>query len=1591
MASGRNFCCSIFDLLEKIFFAFLAISNERFLEEKVNIKLPRRFILHLNDKNGSTNEFQTLFLVASFGASADSTDVAVQSEKTTKFWMKTDHLRRRGHIRWAPDIWSGKLCKLCKLYKTWFNSYCSKATANVENLESSKATANVENCPFNSENLESLKATANAENCPFNFENLESSKATVNVENCPFHSENLEGSKATAYIENCPFNSESLEREMYKMFLTLELKPCVLTLAFLTNEKSLHVLNTKPKLTLSPLVAWMTSEIPLHLHIPNLKPKLAISNISFLETKELLSIWRICETLKPKPLPSTMVFWDINVTFFQISARQCQQLIVSRQMRSGDVERHPGPVPGVSRGKRVDKDVTVTSLNIRGLKDESKLRHLLNHCHKGATSTKLDCFYLLQETYIDAVGKIPYIWRGNFYLTPGEGHSGGCLTLMSSHISVIASREIEKRAHVLVCQKKGENKVSYIIVNVYAPNPNTNEKITFFEKLFEYVGELEQLYDCQNIMVVGDFNLTFKETECKNRLRTTQEKRVANCVSDMAEQAGLVDVWRNEVNFTWKRANTDCFSCIDHALFNDEIVSVSSARTNWSLSFSDHAAVVLDFILKRSKPTVRSRVVRLDPSLIKTPEIRLELETNFNEMWARCDHSWDPHTKLEYAKLCIRTVTEALQAKRKQKEVSEEDELNEELNSAINKLEKGCRNPAERNEVLRYVEELRGKKEVLIDRKGKRLAEKLGSKWYNEGEKSTRYFLRLLNRSMPDKFTELVNTQGELLQDSDRIEEEVVNFYKTLYEQYDKSHLGTNNDESFFDNITPVSDDEANGVAEPIQLAELTKTLHTCKDSAPGPDGIPYSYLGALWTTLGPLIVDAWNHSLQTGNLCASHKTSFLRLIPKAGKDLKKLTNWRPITLSNCDHKIITKTYASRLGEKVGKVIKERQTAYLKGRLINDNVRAIQMSIHHANLDDETIDGLLVSLDAKKAFDSVEHSFIENCLRKFGFHNFVGIFKTLYAGLRSDILINGKIVKGYDIKRGVKQGDALSCILFIMCMEPLITNVEMNREIETIFSRTFNASLPKAYTYADDLNCVIKRTRRGLQAIFTEYGRLTRLAGLELNADKTELMRFATDLRGVPFAPLEFVVRYLDRQYRIQTVNETKINGIFFQQDENLMIQRNVEHVKEKIGTQMEKWAGRNLSTLGKILIVKTFGVSQIVFLLQSLNLETRHFKLLNEILYKFIWNRHFRASKAPERVKREIVNTSLKNGGFGMLDVTELDNGLKLRSIGRLLDTKHPALVLLKRKINFDDYFYPKFDKKLDAFVGKGIELLERDRQSLWQEPSLRSEVKLISAIRSMKLVNCIQTRYRNSISIFLLRREGKTEIGQLSLANVTQIGRMLKDNVPLNLLEHSISLRVPGLDDHLRRQHFSRKKWIDLGKLTSKELREARSKEVPICVFKNGLLLNPSECRRWLNCLGSLRSTSHKNAILRYVHGDIYSQERLFRFGLVDTPNCETCGQLETINHKIYECNYAASRWQSLAELTGININNIDLDFVMGAYESCSKTVLTIHAELIGRLIRSTRPLFASPTEYVKMMIETLARKEVGTVKRELEAYIS
>ena len=1253
-----------------------------------------------------------------------------------------------------------------------------------------------------------------------------------------------------------------------------------------------------------------------------------------------------------------------------------------RLRRSNDVESNPGP-------KR--ESILVITHNVRGLGDEKKLRHLLHYLQQRKSGKNLDFISCLQETYIEKAGKIPYIWRGNYFLTPGNGHSCGCLTLLSPHLNILDSRNLGSRGHILACQKSGDQGVTYIVANIYAPNPNSNEKIEFFNGVFDVIAEFQERHNCENLFVMGDFNLTFKASEMRNRNYTMQEQRVARIVKSRIEELELKDIWDSYVGFTWRRPNTDTFSTIDRILYTSRTLGTEKSVENWALSCSDHAAVETSFFLVEAKIRNRSKITRLDPSLAKETWSKLEIERKFNEMFATVDVDWDPHMKLEFAKVCIRSVVEQTQAERKRNEKSEEDEINEELDTAIAKLGTGALTGNRKLNLIDHVEHLRNRKQELVNLKGERLATRLGTKWYNEGEKSTRYFLRLLNRAIPDDFKSITSSAGEgEVTDPERIEAEIVQYYRKLYESYDKTELITmENDDEFFKELNQVSVDESRELTKPISLAELTSTLHTCRDSAPGPDGIPYSILGLLWPIYGNLLLDAWNHSVRIGNLPPSHKVSYLKLIPKVGKDLKELTNWRPITLSNCDHKLITKSLANRLCKAASPVIRDRQTAYLKGRLINDNIRAMLSTINITNLE-ERCEGLLISLDAKKAFDSVEHSYIERCLKELGCESFIPVLRLLYSELETSINVNGRIVKGFRILRGVKQGDSLSCILFIICMEPLLRNIECNVDIAPITSEALG-NLPKVYAYADDVNGTINDTPAGVQAVFSEYEKLTKRSGLWLNADKTEVMRLGIN------EPKTFNVMYMGQQFEIRTKNKIKINGVLLQRDERALVEENVRTAMTKMDKFFRAWSRRNLSTLGRIVITKTFGISQLIFLMQSLELKSEHFKAINALLYKYIWNRHYLAAKAPERIKREIMTKPINKGGYGMLDIVALDDSLKLKALGRLATSSHPFLMLLKDKCNFEDFFQPSCPNRLESVLNKGIELLKLDRDKLWDNKFLKNSTSLLQEIKTMSIGKVVNQQGRLSIPFFLIRRRGVTRIADLTPRDLNELERYI-ENRKLPLIRQARMLPPLNNVTDIKMSIAIKGVFKELGRCTSKEIRESRMSLDPILEYKLGVTLTSAEAASWGYKLSKLTSIRHRVTLLRVAHGEFYTKDKLHRYNLTDDNSCPRCGEVETLVHKFVECEYIARIWQ-YASLTSNypsasnGHRQVTYKSILGGHVESTMTVLTLNAEILLKIsyLKDEQNYLVHPKTFVKNCLKAIERNERKTkIKEEIKALL-
>ena len=163
----------------------------------------------------------------------------------------------------------------------------------------------------------------------------------------------------------------------------------------------------------------------------------------------------------------------------------------------------------------------------------------------------------------------------------------------------------------------------------------------------------------------------------------------------------------------------------------------------------------------------------------------------------------------------------------------------------------------------------------------------------------------------------ITKDNGKIITAQDEIINELKCFYEKLYMKDDSTGNKLETELLFTNelNITQIGDELKSICDEEITEDELTKAVTTSKGgSSPGPDGLPVEFYRCFWDDLKGLFLESISFSTIEGKLSPSQRQGTFCLLHK-GKELAKdkLTNWRPISLTNADYKIFSKVLALRL------------------------------------------------------------------------------------------------------------------------------------------------------------------------------------------------------------------------------------------------------------------------------------------------------------------------------------------------------------------------------------------------------------------------------------------------------------------------------------------------------------------------------------------------------------------------------------------------------------------------------------------------------------------------------------------------------
>jgi retron-type reverse transcriptase len=231
-----------------------------------------------------------------------------------------------------------------------------------------------------------------------------------------------------------------------------------------------------------------------------------------------------------------------------------------------------------------------------------------------------------------------------------------------------------------------------------------------------------------------------------------------------------------------------------------------------------------------------------------------------------------------------------------------------------------------------------------------------------------------------------------------------------------------------------------------------------------------------------------------------------ITLIPKVTTP-EGINNYRPITLLNCVLKIITKLLADRLQKVVLRIIHKNQYGFLKGRNIQDCLAWAFEFIHQCVASNQEI--MLLKLDFAKAFDTIDHSAMLSIMKQMGFdRKWLKWIQLIFSSGKSAVLLNGVPGRQFFCKRGVRQGDPLSPLIFVSAADLLQSAINKAfREglLKAPFTPDYGMDYP-IVQYADDTLIIMPAEQdqvRVMKGILERYANST---GLKINFHKSSMI-----------------------------------------------------------------------------------------------------------------------------------------------------------------------------------------------------------------------------------------------------------------------------------------------------------------------------------------------------------------------------------------------------------------------------------------------------------------------------------------------------
>ena len=430
-----------------------------------------------------------------------------------------------------------------------------------------------------------------------------------------------------------------------------------------------------------------------------------------------------------------------------------------------------------------------------------------------------------------------------------------------------------------------------------------------------------------------------------------------------------------------------------------------------------------------------------------------------------------------------------------------------------------------------------------------------------------------------------------------------------------------------------------------IKVDEVKRALDSTKSVSKGPDNI--SMKGLREFNINRLTF-IFNIILATSHIPLRLKSCRTTLIPKGSPSIN-ISQWRPITISSNVSKTLNRIILNRLAS-VPLNKSQRGFSNIDGCL-GSNLILQQLIRHHR---DKAAPHVVLAIDISKAFDTIPHGAISRALSRFRIPvPFIQLIMESYKDVSTTISAGGSHTQRIPIRRGVKQGDPLSPLLFNMVLDELLCSLPLSAGLHLPSGNPI-----PALAYADDI-ILLGKNRKDADLLLSATTNFFRRLDMHLNIAK------CTSLECVRVPRKKKLAVVTDVPYTIGGIPLTTISpsAMFKYLGVHYGYQGATLPTLSDLNTGLERIRGAALKPNQRLLILKTYLLPRFFYGLQN----PKTTGLLLRSASRMVRGHLKRFLHLPTTATSSYLHAALRDGGLGVTDFSTAIPSILLRRLDNL------------------------------------------------------------------------------------------------------------------------------------------------------------------------------------------------------------------------------------------------------------------------------------------------------------------------------------